>query len=107
MAVTVSTADQKPVKVSVDVQGVGMDEVAARKFAQDLRCSLRYQLGITGDDENMLVVEVTADAAPPASLVTPESPVETPATPVAKASAEEIAAMTPDEYRAAKAAGRI
>ena len=106
-SISVSTADSKPVRVTIDIQGYAMDEVSARKFAQDIRSDLRWKLGISGDDEGMLVVDVTADSSSPTDD-SPENPDEAEEAPaVTKATAAEIAAMTPAEYKTAKADGRI
>ncbi len=102
----VSTANAVPVKVSVKVDGIPLDMVSARKLAMDLKCSLKYSLGLgsSEDAEDMLEVEVDYSDATPADPppVTPEDPA-----PPVKASAEAIAAMTPAEYATAKAAGQI
>lgn len=109
MPVTVSTADkQPPVTVSINIQGYPMDEAKAREFAFSMHSELCYRLGMRGEDAGeMLTVEVTADPAPPSTPVTPESPDDSPAESPAMATAAEIAAMTPDQYKAAKAAGRV
>lgn len=105
MAIVVSTTDIKHVKATLTIQGVAMDETSARKTANNLRGWLRYELGVSREDDD-IEVTLEADATP-----LPEEPEEgsepmDPESP-ALASAAEIAAMTPTEYRAAKAAGRI
>lgn len=98
---TVTTADsEKPVTVSVKLTGLAMTNMEAMKFAKDLKQSLVYQLG---RDEDALTVEVEAEYA--------EADTETPepenASDAEKAGADEIAVMSPPDYKAAKAAGRI
>lgn len=57
--VTASTASAQPVMLKIEVIGLGMTELEAQKFAKSAQCSMSYQLGV---EEDMLVVEVTAQA---------------------------------------------
>lgn len=118
---TVNTAEVKPVQIAVTVAGLGgMDEATARKLALSIRDGVASHLGYYGEDQRESVevtltadgaaVEPDADAEVDPEVETPEPDPETTEPenePVAKATDDEIAAMTPEQYRVAKAAGRI
>lgn len=105
----VSNTDTKAITVEMTIKGIALDEVTARKLAGDLGNDfLRWRLGLNPESE--INVTLMVDAAPVMESDDPtnETPIEpeTPASPT-KATAAEIAAMSPADYRAAKAAGRI
>lgn len=99
--VAASTTDTRKVTLDIAVSGMPMSAMEAQQFARHVQQSCTYHLGT---EEDNLTVNVTADSAP-AAEEEEEAPEEE-AT-VEPATAEEIKAMSPDEFKAAKAAGRI
>ena len=103
----VSNTDTKALKVMLSITGMPMDEPSARKLANELANDfLRWRLGLNMEAD--IAVTVAVDPTPVMEMEDDEPTIdpETPSGPV-KATAEEIAAMSPADYRAAKAAGRI
>ena len=101
-AVTVSTTEVRQIRVEMTISGLPMDETAARKLALDVQSDLKWKLGVAEADQ----IEVTLHADPSATPdPDPELESQEPKSDADKAAA--IAAMTNNEYRAAKSAGTI
>lgn len=108
MAIEVNTAETKPVKVAVEVAGLALDEGGARKLAMSIRDAVGCHLGYYSEDQREAIeVTLSADGEAPADPATPEETPKPESAEVVKATEDEIAAMTPEQYRAAKSAGKI
>lgn len=111
MAITVNTSATKPVTVVASVAGMALDEAGAQKMAMTIRDAVASHLGYYSDDQREAIeVTLSADGEAPAAEAE-AAPDETPEpeseTEVVMATEDEIAAMTPEQYRKAKADGRI
>lgn len=97
----------KPIVAHLKVSGVVMSEMEMRQLANSVKSTIAYKAGVdcySEDSAESIVVSVECDAAPPAdeSHEMPEDPSAS-----EKLGPEAIAAMTPAEFKAAKAAGKV
>ena len=101
MAVKVTT-NNAPREITIDIalSGLAMSADEAQKFADSLRNDMKWRLPGGGDNDT-ITINLTADEPADADTSKPESST------VEKLDAKAIAALTPAEFKAAKAAGQV